>query len=177
MKKSTQNFLLLGALGVGAYFLLRSKSAVAETSRVITPSSMPVSNQGFSDVASSLLGLFQGVKDQFTAKEQAEIQQSISGLESGNITNKSLVDTLNKLYSQGVTFQRTSSTVQKGVTATGGSGSSFSGQTLTGNIAKLATGNTVFIATKPSTTFANTTPATTRMSTSELISKYGLAER
>lgn len=71
---------------------------------------------------------------------------------------ESVAESINKINvaaNAGATFQRQSSTQLKGVTATGGPGSSFPGQTLTGNIAQLTTslkGDTkkVFVAvTKP----------------------------
>lgn len=167
----SEELLLIAGIGAGIYFLTKAQPVQAEErTGVITPSSMPTSD-AFPTVAIDLFTAYQQKEASFSPEEQVKIQETIGRLSSGTADNRELIDLMNTLYSQGVDLPRTSQTINTGVTAT------VSGQTYTGNIARLGSGDTVFVATQPSTTFQNVQPATTRLSLSEHQAKYNLATR
>lgn len=123
----TEQVLLLGGLAAAAFFLFKAKPVSAAAQ--VSGSSNPPTPEEEHDVI-----VQPGKMDTSEAARQRK-----TDIEMG-------IDFINYAQQHGIQLPRLSETLQRGVTATGGSGSGFAGQTRTGNIARLATGKEVFVS-------------------------------
>jgi len=144
MKKNTKNLLIVGAIALGAYFLLKKNSVSASGG---SGGGLLSAGSGLQDAAVTLGE--SGAKQSTTSSQYAQaVNDFINAPINTPSSIQSGVNVINTALAEGVQLPRLSSTTGTGYTA------QIGGETLTGNIAKLASGTSAFVSVSPAKTDA-----------------------